>query len=63
MLDLSAVESDSSGLGAVIALRKLLPEGRRMQLRGLTRMLPGVRLTRMDRVFEFAAPEDGGEGP
>ena len=42
VLDLGAVEFlDSSGLGAVIALKKALPEGRRMRLRGLT---PNVAL-------------------
>lgn len=55
ILDLSEVEFlDSSGLGAVIALRKALPEGRRMRLRGLTPNVTRVfRLTRMDQIFDI----------
>ncbi len=61
VLDLGAVEFlDSSGLGAVIALKKALPEGRRMILRGLTPNVERVfRLTRMDQIFEILA-NDGG---
>lgn len=64
VLDLAAVEFlDSSGLGAVIALKKALPEGRRMALRGLTPNVERVfRLTRMDLVFDFA-PADEGRAP
>ncbi|MDR5652415.1 STAS domain-containing protein [Ruixingdingia sedimenti] len=60
VLDLSQVAFlDSSGLGAVVAVMKLLGPGRRLELAGLT---PGVlrvfRLTRMDSVFTIhdAAP-------
>ncbi len=61
VLDLTAVEFlDSSGLGAVIALKKALPAGRRMLLRGLTPNVERVfRLTRMDQVFDIIHPEDG----
>lgn len=60
VLDLAAVDFlDSSGLGAVIALRKALPEGRRLQLRGLTPNVDRVfRLTRMDQVFEIIPPAE-----
>ncbi|MDO5657928.1 MAG: STAS domain-containing protein [Paracoccus sp. (in: a-proteobacteria)] len=55
MMDLSQVAFiDSSGLGAVIALRKALPAGRQMRLAGLTPNVARVfRLTRMDSVFEI----------
>lgn len=61
VLDLAAVEFlDSSGLGAVIALKKALPEGRRMQLRGLTPNVERVfRLTRMDQIFDIIGIEGG----
>ena len=53
ILDLSQVTFlDSSGLGAVVAVMKLLAPERTLELAGLT---PGVarvfRLTRMDSVF------------
>ncbi|TKW68574.1 MAG: STAS domain-containing protein [Paracoccus denitrificans] len=62
VLDLAAVHFlDSSGLGAVIALKKALPEGRRMILRGLTPNVERVfRLTRMDQIFEIASEDNGG---
>ncbi|MDO5605039.1 MAG: STAS domain-containing protein [Paracoccus sp. (in: a-proteobacteria)] len=61
VLDLGAVEFlDSSGLGAVIALRKALPADRRMRLRGLTPNVDRVfRLTRMDRIFDIIRPDPG----
>lgn len=57
ILDLSHVAFlDSSGLGAVVAVMKLLGPDRRLELAGLT---PGVqkvfRLTRMDSVFVIHA--------
>lgn len=57
VLDLAAVEFlDSSGLGAVIALKKAMPDGRRMILRGLTPNVERVfRLTRMDQIFDIIA--------
>lgn len=63
VLDLAAVEFlDSSGLGAVIALKKALPDGRRMVLRGLTPNVDRVfRLTRMDQVFEILPGQEGGK--
>ncbi|MDO5641948.1 MAG: STAS domain-containing protein [Paracoccus sp. (in: a-proteobacteria)] len=62
VLDLAAVEFlDSSGLGAVIALKKALPEGRRMLLRGLTPNVQRVfQLTRMDQIFDIIESGRGG---
>jgi anti-sigma B factor antagonist len=53
MLDLSSVAFlDSSGLGAVVAVMKLLAPDRRLELSGLTPSVEKVfRLTRMDSVF------------
>lgn len=53
MLDLSRVGFlDSSGLGAVVAVMKLLGPGRRLELAALTPTVAKVfRLTRMDTVF------------
>ena len=53
VLDLSAVNFlDSSGLGAVVAVMKLLAPGRRLELSGLTVPVQKVfRLTRMDGIF------------
>lgn len=53
VLDLSRVAFlDSSGLGAVVAVKKMLAPDRDLELAGLT---PGVskvfRLTRMDSIF------------
>ena len=45
---------DSSGLGAVIAVRKAMPDGLPLILDGLTPNVERVfRLTRMDAVFEI----------
>lgn len=59
-LDLSQVLfMDSSGLGAVIAVLKAMPQGRALRLCGLTPNVARVfRLTRMDSVFTIldAAP-------
>ena len=60
ILDLSRVEFlDSSGLGAVVAARKLLGEGRVLELAGLTPAVDKVMtLTRMNTVFPIhASPE------
>ncbi len=61
VLDLSRVGFlDSSGLGAVVAVKKLLGPGRDLELAGLTPAVDKVfRLTRMDRVFTIhvAAPD------
>ncbi len=53
ILDLSRVAFlDSSGLGAVVAVRKLLGAGRVLELSGLTGPVEKVfRLTRMDSIF------------
>lgn len=53
LLDLSNVAFlDSSGLGAVVAVMKLLGADRRLELAGLTPTVAKVfRLTRMDTVF------------
>ncbi|PTW51559.1 MULTISPECIES: STAS domain-containing protein [Rhodovulum] len=65
VLDLRNVEFlDSSGLGAVVAVMKLIGAGRQLELCNLTPNVDKVfRLTRMDRVFtihdtyESAFPE------
>ena len=53
VLDLSQVGfMDSSGLGAILAIRRALPESRRLELAGLTANVERVfRLTRMDTIF------------
>jgi anti-sigma B factor antagonist len=53
VLDLSNVQFlDSSGLGAVVAVMKLLAPDRKLELAGLTPTVAKVfRLTRMDGVF------------
>lgn len=54
-LDMSRVDfMDSSGLGAMIAVRKALPEALPLSLDGLTPNVERVfRLTRMDSVFDI----------
>jgi anti-sigma B factor antagonist len=62
VLDLSRVRFlDSSGLGAVVAVMKLLGPARRLELARLTPTVQKVfRLTRMDSVFTIhAALPDG----
>ena len=62
LLDLSRVVFlDSSGLGAVVAVMKLLGPGRKLELACLTPTVEKVfRLTRMDSVFTLhAAVPDG----
>lgn len=53
VLDLSNVEFvDSSGLGAIVAVMKLLGATKRLDLAGLTPTVEKVfRLTRMDTIF------------
>ena len=55
VLDLSAVDFiDSSGLGAIIAVMKILSPERRLILAGLKPNVEKVlSLTRMDKVFEI----------
>lgn len=57
ILDLGQVEFlDSSGLGAVVAARKLLGPDRQLELAGLTPAVDKVMtLTRMDTVFPIHA--------
>lgn len=57
VLDLSKVEFiDSSGLGAVVAVKKLLGASKRLDLAGLTPTVDKVfRLTRMDSIFTIYA--------
>ncbi|NKX45555.1 STAS domain-containing protein [Roseicyclus persicicus] len=57
ILDLARVEFlDSSGLGAVVAARKLLGSGRQLALSGLTPTVDKVMtLTRMNTVFPIHA--------
>lgn len=57
ILDLSLVGFlDSSGLGAVVAVMKMLGPDRRLDLAGLTPTVEKVfRLTRMDTVFTIHA--------
>ncbi len=53
ILDMSQVHFlDSSGLGAVVAVMKLLQPERKLELSGLTSTVEKVfRLTRMDSIF------------
>lgn len=53
VLDLSQVQFvDSSGLGAIVAPLKQMPDGYRLELAGLTGGVGRVfRLTRMDTIF------------
>ena len=57
MLDLSRVAFlDSSGLGAVVSVMKMLGPDRRLELAGLTpNVMKVFRLTRMDSVFTLHA--------
>ncbi len=63
MLDMKNVQfMDSSGLGAVIAIHKGLPTGRKLELASLTPNVERVfRLTRMDTIFTIhdAIPDTG----
>lgn len=61
LLDLAPVQfMDSSGLGAVLAIRRILPDGHRIELTGLTPNVDRVfRLTRMDTVFTIHGNQPG----
>lgn len=62
VLDMSEVDfMDSSGLGALIAIHKSMPDGFRLILRGpRPNVLRVFRLTRMDTVFHIEdQPERG----
>ena len=73
MLDLTRVTFlDSSGLGAVVAVMKVLGPERRLEIAGLTPTVEKVfRLTRMDSIFTLHAavpaylrlPEAAGTAP
>ena len=63
VLDLARVQFlDSSGLGAIVAVKKLLGPDRALELAGLTPTVEKVfRLTRMDSVFDIrpaTSPQD-----
>ncbi|WP_299841693.1 STAS domain-containing protein [uncultured Paracoccus sp.] len=60
LLDLQRVDfMDSSGLGAMIAIHKAMPDGIPLVLRGLTPNVERVfRLTRMDSVFNITTAPD-----
>jgi anti-sigma B factor antagonist len=60
LLDVSRIEFlDSSGLGALVAILKLMGAERRLDLVGLTPMVDRVfKLTRMDTVFSIHATLD-----
>lgn len=55
LIEMQAVQfMDSSGLGAMIAVRKAMPDGIKLTLCGLTQNVERVfRLTRMDLVFDI----------
>ena len=62
VLDLARVQFlDSSGLGAIVAVKKLLGPDRALELSGLTPTVEKVfRLTRMDSIFTIhPAVQDG----
>lgn len=63
ILDLSNVTFiDSSGLGAIVAVRKSLGPDRPLELAGLTSAVEKVfRLTRMDSVFPIHATVPDGQ--
>jgi anti-sigma B factor antagonist len=61
VLDMSGVGFlDSSGLGALVAVMKALPAGRRLELAGCGPVVARVlELTRMDRIFVLHPDLDG----
>lgn len=65
ILDLASVNFlDSSGLGAIVAARRLLPEGSVLELAALTPAVERVfRLTRMDTVFTIHTGLPDGPAP
>ncbi len=55
LLELAQVDFiDSSGLGAVVAAMKQMPDGQKLELVGLTEAVDKVfRMTRMDTIFRI----------
>ncbi|WP_136439738.1 STAS domain-containing protein [Pacificoceanicola onchidii] len=50
---------DSSGLGAIVAAMKLMPDGKKLELAGLTTTVDKVfRMTRMDSIFAIHSDVD-----
>lgn len=64
VLDLHKVEFiDSSGLGAIVAVMKLMPQGAKLELAGLTSSVDKVfRMTRMDSIFSIHPSADAAAG-
>ena len=60
LLDLGAVDfMDSSGLGAILAIRRNLSDSRRIELTGVTPNVDRVlRLTHMDTIFTIHRDSD-----
>lgn len=60
VLDLENVDFiDSSGLGAIVAAMKLMPDGKKLELASLTPTVDKVfRMTRMDSIFSIHANVD-----
>lgn len=60
VLDLHKVDFiDSSGLGAIVAVMKLMPQGAKLELAGLTPSVDKVfRMTRMDSIFTIHADSE-----
>lgn len=60
VLDLRQVDFiDSSGLGAIVSAMKAMPQGRKLELAGLTPTVDKVfRMTRMDSIFTIHPDAD-----
>ena len=55
---------DSSGLGAIVAAMKAMPQGRKLELAGLTATVDKVfRMTRMDSIFTIHRDAATTSGP
>lgn len=64
ILDLSRVSFiDSSGLGAIVAVMKLMPPEAKLELAGLTEPVDKVfSMTRMDSIFSIHASAESATG-
>lgn len=64
VLDLKNVEFiDSSGLGAIVAVMKLMPQGAKLELAGLSPSVDKVfRMTRMDSIFSIHTSAESAAG-